>query len=189
MLTIAWDVDDVLNDLMASWFEVFCQFEKPSCELGYSELVQNPPHKVLGISLDAYLKSLDRFCDGGGDGRLRVNTAIQEWMRTEGRRCRHIGVTARHSGISSLRAWVAQHFGLQVYTPLASRTAWLSKGIFLQREYPERDVILVDDSTEMVKDAWGCGINAVLYPQPWNESEQSVSDLLEFLGRKVCETI
>ena len=42
MVTIVWDVDDVLNDLMYQWF-THCWLRGPGCKLSFEELNANPP--------------------------------------------------------------------------------------------------------------------------------------------------
>ena len=61
MKTIAWDVDDVLNELMFYWFEDCYKNEHNNIKQNFKDLVNNPPQDILGISNDEYLKSLDRF--------------------------------------------------------------------------------------------------------------------------------
>ena len=61
MLTLAWDVDDVLNNLMQVWLEEAWLPVHPECSVTYRELTANPPHREIGASLDEYLASLDDF--------------------------------------------------------------------------------------------------------------------------------
>jgi len=56
--TVVWDVDDVLNDLMQSWFDSVWTPEHPGELLRYAGVSQNPPHKLLGVGRDEYLASL-----------------------------------------------------------------------------------------------------------------------------------
>ena len=60
MRTLVWDIDDVLNDLMRSWFTEEWLPTHPDCRLAYADLLENPPHRVLGIAEAEYLASLDR---------------------------------------------------------------------------------------------------------------------------------
>ena len=61
MLTIVWDIDDVLNDFMKRWFEQWWRPQKTNCKLNYNDLVENPPHNILGIDLQEYQNSIDAF--------------------------------------------------------------------------------------------------------------------------------
>ncbi len=45
--TIVWDVDDVLNDLMGSWFFLGCQ-DHPECAVTYEDLKEKPPQGSRG---------------------------------------------------------------------------------------------------------------------------------------------
>jgi hypothetical protein len=49
MRTIVWDVDDVLNDLMAQWFSRGWKRERPTGAAEYCDLNENPPHASLGV--------------------------------------------------------------------------------------------------------------------------------------------
>ena len=58
-ITIAWDVDDVLNSLTTEWF---AQYKKEhNISLAFTDLTSNPPHNLLGIRKQEYLDSLDKF--------------------------------------------------------------------------------------------------------------------------------
>ena len=52
MKTIIWDVDDVLNDLMYSWFQEHRDLYNPDSTLKYQDITQNPPHEILGITIN-----------------------------------------------------------------------------------------------------------------------------------------
>ena len=47
MVTIAWDVDDVLNDLMRHWFKSTWKTTHPECKVIYEDLSENPPRQIL----------------------------------------------------------------------------------------------------------------------------------------------
>ena len=47
MLTLAWDVDDVLNDLMQVWLEEAWLPAHPECNVTYRDLTSNPPHREI----------------------------------------------------------------------------------------------------------------------------------------------
>ena len=56
MNLVVWDIDDVLNPLMRDWFEQHWLPRHSECRIAYQELTANPPHRVLGIAEDEYLK-------------------------------------------------------------------------------------------------------------------------------------
>ena len=75
MNLIVWDIDDVLNDLMRAWFELHWRPRHPECSLHYSQLRENPPQRVLGISESEYLSSLDEFRLSGRARAMRTTSA------------------------------------------------------------------------------------------------------------------
>ena len=185
MLTIVWDVDDVLNDLLLQWFTHCWLQEQPTCKLSYRELTANPPHGVLGISSDEYLLSLDNFRKTERALSMQPNREVMAWMRQHGEKFRHIALTARPlESAPNVAEWVIRHFGAWircvgiVHTridhqfPVYDRT----KGEFL--DWVKCGDVMVDDSTENTKQAQSRGLKTLLYPQPWNESPMSVEELL-----------
>ncbi len=103
MLTIVWDVDDVLNDLMLQWFTYCWLRDRPGCTLKYGELTSNPPHAVLGISRDAYLSSLDEFRKTNRAVEMKPNGAVLEWMKQHGEKFRHIALNRAPSRFRTQR--------------------------------------------------------------------------------------
>lgn len=61
MLTIAWDVDDVLNNFMYDWLNKEWLTENPLSSVVFKNLTENPPKRILKISKNEYLNSLDKF--------------------------------------------------------------------------------------------------------------------------------
>ena len=45
--TVVWDVDDVLNDLMAAWLAQVWVSEHPDRPIAYADVRANPPHELL----------------------------------------------------------------------------------------------------------------------------------------------
>jgi hypothetical protein len=175
MLTIVWDVDDVLNALMRDWFDQEWKPTHPECRLSYDELTENPPHRVLGITRREYLDSLDRFRLSSAARGMSPNPEVFAWFRTHGTDFRHIALTARPLDTApSAAEWVMRHFGdyIRVFGVVPCRSAPAtpvydgSKGDFL--EWWGRGDILVDDSRDNINGAERIGVCGVLFPQPWN---------------------
>jgi hypothetical protein len=175
MLTIVWDVDDVLNALMRDWFEQEWKPVHPECRQSYGDLIDNPPHGVLGVTRAEYLDSLDRFRLSPAARNMTPNPEALAWFRLHGTDFRHIALTARPLDTAPAAAeWVMRHFGeyIRVFgvvpcrggpgTPAYDR----SKSEFL--EWWGRGDILVDDSRDNIEAAEGVGVCGVLFPQPWN---------------------
>jgi hypothetical protein len=175
MLTIVWDVDDVLNSLMRDWFEQEWKAQRPECRHTYGDLTENPPHGVLGVTRWEYLDSLDRFrlCSAARD--MAPDPEVLAWFRSYGADFRHIALTARPLDTAPPAAeWVMRHFGdyIRVFGVVPCRSGPAtptydgSKSEFL--EWWGRGDILVDDSRDNIESAERIGVCGVLFPQPWN---------------------
>ncbi|NCQ92054.1 MAG: hypothetical protein GPI94_15440 [Microcystis aeruginosa LG13-03] len=189
MPTIVWDVDDVLNTLMKSWFEECWLTLHPECLLQYEDLVENPPHRLLGVSLGEYLDSLDKFRLSGGFQQLKPVGEILEWFDKLGGGFRHIALTATPMVAAPISAaWVMRHFGQWIrcfsfvpskrkgeYTPQYDNT----KGEFLS--WWNKADILMDDNLANFEAAKSVGIQSILMPQPWNNSKLTIAESLELL--------
>lgn len=188
MLTIVWDVDDVLNDLMYQWFTFHWLPENPDCNLTYAELTGNPPDKAIGISRGSYLSSLDAFRRSDRAIKMQPNAEVLAWMREHGARFRHLALSARPLETApDVAYWVIRHFGAWIRTvgvvptrmaadvPVYDRT----KGDFLK--WLSCGDILIDDSAENARQAKELDMRTLLYPQPWNDSPLTVPNLLKEL--------
>ena len=188
MLTLVWDVDDVLNNLMYEWFHHGWRAEHANCRISYTDLTRNPPHDVLGINRDEYLSSMDLFRKTERACNLVPNPEIIAWLRTEGHRFRHVALTARPLDTApEVAHWVMRHFGawircfgvvpsrMEENIPMYDR----SKGEYLA--WLGRGDVLVDDSTENLDAAEALGLKILHVAQPWNSSSLSVSELLRKL--------
>jgi len=192
MRTIVWDMDDVLNELMLAWFTRSWKPAHPSCELSYSDITENPPDRVLGVTRSEYLSSLDKFRVSESARNMNPNPAVLDWLRNCGFGYRHIVLTARPLDSAPHAAeWVFRHFGAYMRAfgvaptrlPPGTPAYDLDKGDFL-RWFGKAD-ILVDDSEENLRAATELGIRGVLYPQPWNRSSHTVRETLESLAQIV----
>ncbi len=189
MKTIVWDVDDVLNDQMRVWLESYWLPIHPECPLGYAQLSENPPHRLLGVSLAEYLASLDDFRFAGADRLDPVPEALR-WFRQHGEQFRHVALTATPLRAAHISAtWVIRHFGHWIrsfgFVPSAREGEDLpvydgSKAEYL-RWWGKADV-LVDDNPANVDAARKLGIEAVLIPRPWNTSRATLAGALDSLA-------
>ncbi len=189
MITIAWDIDDVLNDLMRCWFKEKWLPVHQECKKTYEDLKENPPHKVLGASLHEYLKSLDEYRLSEQYPQMRPVQNIMEWFLQFGRNFRHIALTAVPITASPISAhWVIKNFGRWI------RTFHFVPSKRSQEDIPEyeRDKadflqwfgkadIYIDDNLENIESAKKAGIQSVLMPRPWNNQNHSVEEILQSL--------
>lgn len=194
MKTIAWDIDDVLNDLMGQWFAKHWLPAHPDCPIAYGQLTENPPHRLLGVDLSEYLASLDSFRRSQAAELLPLPGVLQ-WFRRHGHRCRHLALTAVPlfaAGISA--AWVMRHFG-----------EWIRSFNFVPSQRPGetwprydqdkkeflhwwgKPLILIDDNPENIKSATEAGVQPLLMPRPWNHSTLTEAETLEHLTA-LCES-
>ena len=190
MKTIVWDVDDVLNDLMRAWFEDAWLSFHPDCAARYADIVENPPHRILGVTLEDYRRSLDAFRSTSLMKLLPV-PEVEAWFKANGHRFRNIVLTTvplRASGIQA--AWVFKHFGpwIRSFNIVPSPRLEESLPIYETTKYDflkwlGKADIVVDDNPDNVKMAGTLGIQAFLVPKPWNDSRASLSLVLRTLAK------
>jgi hypothetical protein len=190
MLTIAWDIDDVLNQLMFAWFSGVWQREHPESKLSYSDISENPPDRVLGISRLQYLASLDQFRASDVARQMAPNPLVAAWLNKFGSGYRHMALTARPLDSTPHAAeWLFRHFGRFIRTFAVVPTRFLDGVPTYDRDKADylawlgKADILVDDSEENIGDAERLGIRGVLYPQPWNRASQTPDEILRSLAQ------
>ena len=178
MLTIVWDVDDVLNDLMYQWFTGGWMVEHPSCAVTYEELSENPPHAALQVQIADYFASMDAFRKTERALEMKPNAEVLAWFHAHGGRFRHIALTARPLETApDVAHWVMRHFGawIRCFGVVPTRAPQdvpvydRNKGEYL--DWLGRGDVLVDDSLENIRHAQLLGMKILTYPQPWNRGK------------------
>jgi hypothetical protein len=194
MLTVIWDVDDILNDLMYEWLRYGWLAEHPDCRTSYAELTCNPPHTVLGVNRKDYLASMDRFRKTERGCNMAPNPEVLTWFHDQGHRYRHIALTARPLETApDVAHWVMRHFGtwIRCFGVVPSRTEEgvplydRTKGEFLA--WFGRGDVLVDDMTENVAQAASLGLRTLQPAQPWNSSTLTIAAALQELSQMAGE--
>ena len=183
--TIVWDVDDVLNDLMGSWFFLWCQ-DHPGCAVAYEDLKENPPHEILGITVDSYLHSLDTFRLSPAYQNMAPIKEVKDWFFQNGSRFRHMALTAVPLRAASFSAqWVFRNFGVWIrafhFVPSKRKDETIP-----QYDRDKADVLqhlgpvdfFIDDKAEHVVAARNAGINALFFPRPWTHSVMTITETL-----------
>lgn len=171
---LAWDVDDVLNNLTRCWFEYNRESFPGIC---YELLRENPPDRLLGISRGEYLESLDRFrAEKYAD--LEPDPGVRAFLRRCGERFRHAAVTATPRKFAPISAaWVMKHFGKWIrsfhFVPSVRPDCVLpvyaqTKGEILAGFRGK--VLLIDDTERNLESARAAGAAAIAFPAPWNEA-------------------
>lgn len=177
MLTLVWDVDDVLNDLMRAWFEEGWKQEHGDCGVDYSDLRENPPHLSLGVTREQYLVSIDAFRKTEAGINLTPNPELLRWFGEHGGLFRHVALTARPLETApDVAAWVMRYFGgwircfgiVPTRAPRSFPTYDGGKGDYLR--WLGKGDVLIDDSAENLRQAEAAGLKAIAWPQPWNTS-------------------
>jgi len=192
MRTLVWDVDDVLNDLTRIWLEKAWKVTHPACQLSHGQLEANPPHELLGIPLAEYLASLDRCRASRHFQEMKPTPELLSWFKSSGHRYNHMVLTATPLGcVHHSAAWVLQHFGrwvrsfhfLPSHRPGENLPAYdQNKGDLLAR-LGGAD-LFVDDCEQNVEDARRNGVEAILFPRPWNSNRgMNLPEFLEVLCR------
>lgn len=190
MITIAWDIDDVLNNLTEAWLAT--QPAPPP----FHSLTCNPPEELLGLSRAQYLESLDHF-RGTRYASLCPNPSILAWFKLHGHRARHVALSAVPRTFAPVSAsWVLTYFGDWIRSfsfvpsprPTDSHPVYdRSKGEFLA--HTDKIDVLVEDTEANVLSARQLGLTACLYPQPWNSAkDSSVEELLSHLTDLVLKS-
>ena len=193
MLTLAWDVDDVLNELMRTWLEVWWRPQHSGCMLNYEDIRENPPHQLLGVKLDEYLQSLDDYRLSGLYEQMQPNPEMLEWFEKHGSSFRHIAVTSVPRVAAPVSAsWVIRHFGDWIRTyhfiPSPRSAEILPKYDATKTDYLRwlnLVDILIDDNKQNVTGLKTTSIQYFLVSRPWNSSLLKMEDLLRNLSRLV----
>ena len=191
MLTIAWDRDDVLCELMRSWFVETYRPCHPGASACFEDITDNPPCESLGMSREDYLASLDAFRASPAFDELAPVTAVVNWFERNGHRCRHVVVTATTlASAPSAAGWTFRHFGkwvrsfhlLPAYRPGEDLPDYdTDKGDILA--WLDNVDVLVDDSPDNIAAAGRAGVKGILTPQPWNDAPGTIVDALARLDR------
>jgi hypothetical protein len=187
--TIVWDLDDTLNDLMQRWLEWFLARSPALPRIHFSEVVENPPDQLLGISREEYLTSLDEFRASPEARAMLPSAKLLDWFELHGFEFHHHVLTARpRATVPAAAEWVFTHFGRWVrhfhFVPACREHDRLP-----DEGASKSDVIaslggvdfFVDDARENLHLARGVARVCLLMPQPWNQGAASLEDLLAAL--------
>ena len=191
MKTIAWDIDDVLNDLMRIWFEQKWLADHPDSKIRYEDITENPPHRLLNTTLENYLRSLDEFRLSSMYQKMLPVEEVMNWFTKNGNNFRHIALTAVPLNAASASAqWVFRHFGSWIRTfhfvPSKREGQKIpdydnDKGNFLK--WIQKVDVIVDDSPVNIQTAKNAGVKGVVIPRPWNHSKTTVMQTLTLLEK------
>jgi hypothetical protein len=194
MRTIVWDVDDVLNDLMYQWFSRGWKQERAAESSEYRKLTENPPHVSLGVTQEEYLASMDAFRKTDAGIHLKPNAEVLEWFSAHGSKFRHIALTARPLETApEIAAWVMRYFGawIRCFGVVPTRTMKgvpvydRGKGDYLR--WLGKGDVLIDDTRENLRQAAKIGMKTFAWPQPWNDSQLTTTEILQKLTNMAAD--
>jgi hypothetical protein len=188
MKTLTWDVDDVLNDLMRDWLQAWWRAQHPECKVDYEEIRENPPERILGISRETYLNSLDEFRREHGP-LLKPNVAVLAWFKTYGHLFRHMALTTTPLHCADISAaWVMKYFGnwIRSFNVVPSPRG---KAPHFEYDTNKADFLdwlggsdmMIDDNPTTIAQLGRRSTQTLLWPQPWNDNQQTPAMALEFL--------
>lgn len=172
MLTICWDLDDVLNNLMESWLQNYNYLNKTHFQ--YKEIIKNPPYEILGISENFYKNILDIYRKEYYD-LLSPNKIILEWFKQNGHRAYFSVLTATPTSCASISLeWLMRNFGnwIRQYAFIPSTREQIKDNIYdkTKADWLVRNKadLFIDDSIKNCKEANEKGIATFCVKQPWN---------------------
>ena len=187
-MLIFWDVDDVLNRLMACWLK------KHVPDQDYSAISENPPHEIIGWKREDYLSSLDAFRNSDAGQAVEVNESVLSWFQKYGKDHRHIAVTARPlETMPNQSWWVYTYFGEWIHSVVA---VTVGRGLAHARQYQTKaeyirqfseEAIFIDDAEKNIQDVSSIGVESFLFPQPWNHNSESVDMFLGKITKRVSK--
>ena len=187
---IVWDADDVLNRLMFSWLDYWNTINNTNAS--YSELSQNPPDSIIGISRKEYIDSLDGFRNSESGKKVLTNDIVKNWFENHGNKFKHVACTARPIETMPNQAWwIYYNYGKWIHTVHAAKTVRdlmdnhhpATKADFIS--WMNKEVLFIDDSEENVNAVSETGSETMLYPQPWNSSKHSEEEFIAKLNEKL----
>lgn len=186
MITIAWDVDDVLNDLMYCWLTDKWVLDHPGCRVGFEQIMENTPERIINSTKQEYWASLDSFRLSKAYINMKPNPEILAWFEEFGDKARHIALTSVPLKAAHISAdWVMRNFGRWI------RSFNFVPSLRIGERIPEYDHnkadylkrlniadVLVEDNEQNIREVEKIGIKGMLIKKPWNKSVLSVKGAL-----------
>lgn len=189
-ITIFWDVDDVLNDLMREWLSIYSQ--ENSIIVDYDQLTSNPPHELLGISIHDFRASLDNFRLSENFSKMKPVQPVYEWFESKAVNTRNMALTATSIGTAHCSSsWVFKNYSKWIRTYHVVPSPRENEVI---PEYDKDKIeamsllspngILIDDNENNVKNAALFGYTGMLFPRPWNSNAgKSINGFLDEINK------
>jgi len=188
---VLWDIDDVLNQLMALWLATSAarlNVMLPS----YDNLSQNPPHLLLGVEKEAYLASLDH-CRANFLYSQPPREELLDFFREYGGKIRSMTLSCVPVSFAPRAAqWVLEYFGLWLQATLFVPSPRSGITVYSKTFASKAEAalalggILVDDNPVLVEQTLTDGGEAILFPAPWNSNNSlGIEQFLDQLINKI----
>ncbi len=195
MITIAWDVDDILNDLMRCWLVNKWLPEHPDCKVSFEQITENTPERIINSTKEDYLLSLDSLRLSKAYSEMKPNPEVLAWFEKFGDKARHIALTSVPIKAAHISAdWVMRNFGRWIrsfnFVPSLRANEQAPNYGNTKADYLKwlnKIDILVEDSEENIREAKELGIRGILVGKPWNKSNLSVKGALEEINKIIKE--
>lgn len=191
MITIAWDVDDILNDLMRCWLVNKWLPEHPNCKVSFKQITQNTPERIINSSKEDYLFSLDSFRLSKAYSEMKPNPEVLLWFKKYADKARHIALTSVPIKAAHVSAdWVMRNFGKWIrsfnFIPSIRKGEQTLGHSHTKADYLkwlDKVDVLVEDSEENIREAEKLGIRGILVKKPWNKSSLLLKDALAEINK------
>ncbi len=186
MITIAWDVDDILNNLMYHWLTEKWLPEHPKCKVSFEQIIQNTPEQIIKSTLEEYKASLDSFRLSKAYFQMQPEPQILIWFKEHGDKARHIALTAVPVRAAHVSAdWVIRNFGKWIrsfnFVPSPRVNEQVPDYGHTKTDYLKwlnKIDVLIEDNEKNIREAEELGIKGILVKKPWNKGRLLLKDAL-----------
>lgn len=172
-MLIAFDIDDVLSDLVPA----LARFhnERYGTSLRKEDFHSYRFAEVLGGTDEEAIKKIWEFLDNPLFAQVPPTKDSVEVIKELAKKHRIISITSRHRKYEDLtREWIARHFPNCIGSIYFSHNSYVDFGNNKRKvdyclEFNVKT--LVEDSLEYAIECRKAGIDVLLLDQPWNKSE------------------
>ena len=186
MITIAWDVDDILNNLMYHWLTEKWLPEHPNCKVSFEQIIQNTPEHIIKSTLEEYRASLDSFRLSKAYFQMQPEPQVLSWFKEHGNKARHIALTAVPVRVAHVSAdWVIRNFGKWIrsfnFVPSPRANEQVPDYGHTKTDYLKwlnKIDVLVEDNEKNIREAEELGTKGILVKKPWNKGSLLLKDAL-----------
>jgi hypothetical protein len=197
VLNIVWDIDSVLNNFEEEWFLYYKSINHEKYKnLFFNDIVDNPPHNILGITKEEYLESLNyfrKYCMH----TVKPNMSVLDWLNVYGSKINSSVLTsALYPSLEESAYWLFSNYKryIRSYTVIPSyinkENAIIYDETKLDFLKKTRNVdIFIDDNEKTINSVkeFLPHIKVFCPKQPWNNGvkiETILNDLTRIIHDK-----